>query len=180
MAWLVLMALGWGNRQVGQLSASGLLWAGLMVWVTGWMAAVAVGHLRLNLGFAALALIAWVTLGRVGNSRWVTLSLALAVFAYVVRSMVPYAFDQTTLFPHAAIESLALGATAGIAVGEAFGAAAVGAATASLASVLNGLTRHQNPDWGRHELAAVMLVALSAWLVGGLVEAWSRRPGKPA
>ena len=83
------------------------------------------------------------------------------------------------MLPEATIESVGLGLSSGIIAGEELPGALLAAGAESLSAFLIGM-RHIHHILGRHDLALVMLGALSAWTAGWLTSRVGIRWGRPA
>lgn len=166
---MVLVASGYGAsefRKYGLQRATVLVLAA-MVWGLGWWSMdTLLPHMRINLGFLLLSLFAWAWLLVFGRMRWWLLAPMLGVLATVTRMLAPFAASQAQVLPVATIETVGLGVAAGISSAEPFPAAVAALAAEGLAALLTA-ARHQSlHDLGRHDLAALMLASLSAWVVG--------------
>ncbi len=181
VASLILCVTGFGQNELAKLGINphAFVALGFVVWVLGWVPGWTQGSFwRVNWGFVTLAVLAWVMVGLTREGRWWAFAVFLSLAATLARMVAPLSSHQASVLPGAAIESVGLGISAGLTVGQGAPAAIVSACAESASAFLISL-RHQHHIVGRHDLALVIVAGLSAWATGWIaswIVTWGRRP----
>ena len=182
MAALILCTVGFGQKEFQRYGVNlpYFLIMGLAIWVLGWLSSwVWPPFWRVNLGFAGLGILAWLMVALARKGRWRVIALFLCLIATLARMVAPLSLNEASVLPDGAIESVGLGLSAGLIVGQGAPSALVAACAESLSAFLISM-RHVHHILGRHDLALVILASLSAWLAGWLTSTIGTRLGRPA
>lgn len=180
-AGIILIATGFARVELVEqkISPGRAVIYGAIIWVLGWMATISgPHHMRINLGFIALALTGLIALAQLGRGRWIAAAGVLAAVGGMVRYIAPFHVDQTSFLPQAIIQSLGLGGAAGFSALRPWPAAVVAASAESL-SCLAVAFMHQNAlNLGRHDLAAVIFAVLGGWCIGWVASGIGQKFGR--
>lgn len=145
------------------------------VWVVGWTVLSWRGVIRVDPGLPLLFALGCFELVRRRGGRPGVWAATLGLSAAWVRALVPFSIHQASLLPVAAIESVGVGVAGGVALGDPLMSGLVGLIASGIASAVAGMKHGPPYEWGRHDLAAAMMAALSGWLAGWLVEGIRRQ-----
>lgn len=180
-AVMVLLWTGFGDVECRRRHVSPRLVVGVggVVWLTGWWTWHHAG-MWLNIGFVLLTAASWAGLLVWGQPRWWMLTPILAILATLTRLLAPFAPEQASVMPTAAIESLGLGTAAGIGVARPLPASLAACAAEGLSAVIVALEGGTLHHMGRTDLAVAMLAGVAAWTIAWLVSGVSARFSRPA
>jgi hypothetical protein len=183
LAAIILLATGYGTpaQTREHWPRVWIVIGAAVIWIAAWWPPEPWGHRWVvNPGVAAVGIGAALLLFRARDHRGAALAATLGLVGMVVRLIAPFSLHQASVIPQASLESVGLGAAAGMGTGRPGGAAAAAALAECIAGFLTASVHIGVHQIGRGDFAAVTLAALAAWVTGWVTEGVGASWRKPA